>query len=431
MIIYIGIDDFDSRRVGCTTHLAYIIIKKLTSLGYNVIGYPYLVRLNPDVPWKTRGNGAVSIKINVNKVDIDNLISVVKQITLEYYESDENTNPGIIILKGKYIPKDFIDIYLSSLKRLVALSEVYLVLNKFRDRVVFWSFGDGKGLIGAAAAIGARAKISDYTYELLVYRPLTRRNKIRNITIVQPIDEDITKTFANIDYETKRILITPHGPDPVIFGIRGESPSLLKEAAKKIQVKEFMIGQQVFLTNQGTFSNYQYIDTKHIAEADLYTQFIVSGVIKEKYVIRGGHIHLVIEDSSSYIEAMIYEPSGRMREFLINMGRGIPITIYGGVKPKNGRYTINTQMIFFNKEVWCISQTAPICPKCLKSMVSEGVNKGFKCKKCNYHIKFDINLTIGKNMYVPNILLPPLRSIRHIAKPLKRFGREKTTFIHN
>ena len=57
-MLHIGIDDTDSVDGGCTTWVATEIIRELSE--FDLIGYPRLVRLNPNVPWKTRGNGAVS-----------------------------------------------------------------------------------------------------------------------------------------------------------------------------------------------------------------------------------------------------------------------------------------------------------------------------------------------------------------------------------
>ena len=57
-MLHIGIDDTDSVKGGCTTWLGTEIISELSE--FDLIGYPRLVRLNPNVPWKTRGNGAVA-----------------------------------------------------------------------------------------------------------------------------------------------------------------------------------------------------------------------------------------------------------------------------------------------------------------------------------------------------------------------------------
>src|SRR2546428_313552 len=62
MVLWIGIDDTDGLQGMCTTFLATEIVRDLTR-DFDLIGYPRLVRLNPNIPWKTRGNGAVGIRI--------------------------------------------------------------------------------------------------------------------------------------------------------------------------------------------------------------------------------------------------------------------------------------------------------------------------------------------------------------------------------
>ena len=58
-MLHIGIDDTDSLGGGCTTWLITEIISELSEL--DLVDFPRLVRLNPNVPWKTRGNGALSL----------------------------------------------------------------------------------------------------------------------------------------------------------------------------------------------------------------------------------------------------------------------------------------------------------------------------------------------------------------------------------
>ena len=60
-IVYIAVDDTDSRTGNCTTYLLTEIIRELSDL--DIIGNPRLVRLNPAVPWKTRGNGALALRV--------------------------------------------------------------------------------------------------------------------------------------------------------------------------------------------------------------------------------------------------------------------------------------------------------------------------------------------------------------------------------
>ncbi|MEM3342058.1 MAG: DUF1743 domain-containing protein, partial [Thermoplasmata archaeon] len=47
----------------CTTFLASCILFRLASAGYTLANYPALVRLNPNIPYRTRGNAALCFEI--------------------------------------------------------------------------------------------------------------------------------------------------------------------------------------------------------------------------------------------------------------------------------------------------------------------------------------------------------------------------------
>jgi tRNA(Ile2)-agmatinylcytidine synthase len=58
----IGLDDTDSKEGMCTTYLAAVLIEKLAAFA-RVEGYPLLVRLNPNIIYKTRGNAGNSHRV--------------------------------------------------------------------------------------------------------------------------------------------------------------------------------------------------------------------------------------------------------------------------------------------------------------------------------------------------------------------------------
>ena len=62
-------------------------MKKLADEKYQIIGHPRLVRLNPNIPWKTRGNGAVSIKIE--KGDLKKIRGMIEEIINKYARFDD------------------------------------------------------------------------------------------------------------------------------------------------------------------------------------------------------------------------------------------------------------------------------------------------------------------------------------------------------
>ena len=81
------------------------------------------------------------------------------------------------------------------------------------------------------------------------------------------------------------------------------------------------------------------------------------------------------------------------------------------------------------KEGWMVWKKLqnPICSKCHRHLKSLGKNKGFRCDKC--HEKFPdkkkeeiiVNRKIRKGLHITSA-----RSQRHLTKPFRRYGLEKT-----
>src|ERR671928_1105975 len=80
-ILHIGFDDTDSTLSRCTTQLAFKITDYLLKEDAKFIDYPLLIRLNPNIPWKTRGNGAVCLRLKVQ--DADRVVDYIRQAVEE------------------------------------------------------------------------------------------------------------------------------------------------------------------------------------------------------------------------------------------------------------------------------------------------------------------------------------------------------------
>ncbi len=63
----IGIDDTDSKLGGCTTYTGALLYQQFIEEQMGPIDSPWLVRLNPNIPWKTRSNGAVAIHLSIEE----------------------------------------------------------------------------------------------------------------------------------------------------------------------------------------------------------------------------------------------------------------------------------------------------------------------------------------------------------------------------
>src|SRR3989442_792705 len=127
MVLWIGVDDTDRLRSMCTTFLATESVRDLTG-GFDLIGYPRLVRLNPNIPWKTRGNGAICLcvgrgrgnaivagSIDGHSVRVyhrgatgpepDDVVERVSALIERWSDLEaDGTDPGLVVLRKKPLP---------------------------------------------------------------------------------------------------------------------------------------------------------------------------------------------------------------------------------------------------------------------------------------------------------------------------------------
>ena len=92
----IGIDDTDSNDGMCTTYLGALLLDELQAYG-TLETLPLLIRLNPTIPYKTRGNAAVALKI---RTDYPEKVTahVVSRIEELARMECEKTNPGVVFI---------------------------------------------------------------------------------------------------------------------------------------------------------------------------------------------------------------------------------------------------------------------------------------------------------------------------------------------
>ena len=107
--MHIGMDDTDSTKGGCTTYLAALLIDRLSEFRVSFPDYPGLIRLNPNVPWKTSGNGALCLRF-IYDSDFEEQIKD-SAITLWEEQSainEKGTDPGIVFLQTQSIPEELV-----------------------------------------------------------------------------------------------------------------------------------------------------------------------------------------------------------------------------------------------------------------------------------------------------------------------------------
>ena len=423
--LHIGFDDTDSPNGGCTTYIAAILTEKLSKMNISFIDYPNLIRLNPNAPWKTRGNGALCLRLNCPQNNLTEVKEIVIKTVETYAEmSYDGTDPGIVFLHND-IPKKIREFAKKAEQSLLKLGDALKLAKSVNCEVL--GFKRGRGIIGGLAAIGEKLD-GDHTFELITYRTIENRNKSRRVqtSSILSIDKKIPLTFNNVDPETGRILITPRGPDPILYGIRGESPEIVKKAHKMVRTDEPVERWTIFRTNQGTDAHLQGV--KKVNEIKSYNPVVVQGFLSNKpRIIQGGHVIFSIMDATGEVDCAAYKPTVILCKIAGKLIPGDILKVYGGVRQfSECQLTINLEKIELLELVPRISFLNPKCQYCGKRMKSMGKNQGFRCDRCGFRSSKQNRLEVyEERKFEKKLYIVSPRSQRHLTKPHCRYGREK------
>ncbi|MHA1168171.1 MAG: TiaS agmantine-binding domain-containing protein [Candidatus Hodarchaeales archaeon] len=430
---HVSFDDTDSLEGMCTTYLAYRLVQELSE-HVTFTDLPWLIRLNPNVPFKTRGNGAVVLHLKVDKQQLER----VKKIVIREVEDmarvsdkDRPADPGIVFVTGD-IPADLESFSMRALHDFIPLEETFAELDN--NGLEFHYPVKGLGLTGALAATGYALNSSDHTYELIAYRdPGKNGPRLISIDSIIAMDRQFNNwTFSNIDSLNGEIKITPRGKDPVLCGIRGENISKLLEAFKSLDISEEILGVMIFKTNQATDQHHQNTPVKLISDAEPYRVVELKGtVLSLPKRIEGGHVYFDLKDPTGEIRCYVYEPAKDFRKIAMSLCPGDEIIAWGGIRPANPELgfdkAVNVEKLEVLSLVTLSKVANPPCPACGKNLTSKGRNQGFYCKKCGVKYPdlekktFIVSRDISERRY-----LPPVSAQRHLAKPFCRYGREKS-----
>lgn len=424
MILHIGFDDTDSPDGGCTTYVAAALSQKLLKIGATFIDYPNLIRLNPNTPWKTRGNAAVCLRFNINKTSESMVKKTVIELIDKYGEFwCENTNPGVVFLQGP-VPEEVKDFSKNAVQQIVSLGEAEELIQKHGLNAIGWK--NRRGIIGGLAAVGGTLE-GDHTFEVITYRRPCNWGTRREIDheSVRKMDKALKElTFSNVTGGGSP-LIAPHGPDPVLYGVRGESPESVYAAYQMIREMEPVERWMIFRSNQGTDAH--FTEVINVKDLKPYSPAVIRGLVVEPpETLRGGHVIFKVKDSSGEVDCAAYEPTGGLRHIVWGFIPGDEVEVYGGVRTINHSLTLNVEKIRVLSLADRVEYFNPSCPECGGSTESMGKNQGYRCKKCGYRGEDLKKVSVTQSREIkPGVYLPDLDAQRHLTKPLKRYGKEK------
>ncbi|MDH2906123.1 MAG: tRNA(Ile)(2)-agmatinylcytidine synthase [Methanomassiliicoccales archaeon] len=396
MCIHIGLDDTDSAKGMCTT---YAVTELIRVLDYPVLlGYPRLVRLNPNIPWKTRGNGALSFTIggaaktgfrigeiagkpvltsfeaDGESLDTRNIAEKVSAAIGEIAELDEeNTNPGVIVCASR--PPS--SLYWRAVRYVVDREEAVAACRTADAIVTEWK--NGRGIIGASAAVAWQP--GRRTYEVITYRDRARWGRARQVSEedASMLDERFPSTFNNYDTETRHMCISPASPCPVLFGIRGSDPAVLPGAMESIR-SEHIDRWLIFESNQGTDDHIIRLSQ----EPEQFCSYAVTGQVATKpATIPGGHVFFELRYGTRTITCAAFEETKHLRNIVRKLVPGDDVTVWGAYKAGLKGAALNLEKIQILSLVKRFVKVGnPLCTNCGKSMESIGRGMGYRCRAC-------------------------------------------------
>ncbi len=418
-LVHVAVDDTDSREEGmCTTYLAHRLLEALPNA--TPVGAPHLVRLNPSVPWRTRGNGAVALSLRTD-LTLDEVLAEAAEVVEEMAVLDDpDTQPGLAVSRER--PPG--EVYQRTVQELVDPGWAREVLDDVGARTRGWS--GGRGLVGCAAALAwdpadpARRS----TWELLAYRTPARWGTPRDVDAgsLRRIDARHPSLFDTWDPDAGAPACVPGGPDPVLWGLRGTDRDAPLAAAEDV-VGEAPASTRLFRTNQGSDDHLRH-RTVEALEPHTAARVEVE-VAGEPWRIRGGHVFLPAEDASGSVTLAAFEPTGSFRHVVTALEPGDRVVACGGVKAgPGGDLTLHLEKLrVLSAPPRRVKVGNPRCEGCERAMGSRGRDAGYRCPSCGAEVGEDAVPTrrVPRGVEEGWYEVPP-GARRHLARPVALMG---------
>ncbi|WP_226479699.1 tRNA(Ile)(2)-agmatinylcytidine synthase [Natrinema amylolyticum] len=434
----VGIDDTDSRERGmCTTYVAATIADRLRQESDASVARVLLVRLNPAVEYKTRGNASLAIHTDC---DPDRAFATACDRLESLAETDdERTNPGLVVAdhvpEADAIPADVSRFAHTAIRDHLEPADAATLIERRGYRS--WHAGDGRGRIGALAAIGAWAALEEWTHEHISYRESDRWGTPREVdheSVFAAAEWGYPAVWDTVDRGEDETVCVPHTPGPILYGIRGDDPDAVRSVADRIE-SEPVAASRLFVTNQGT--------DVHLRDGSIGTvengrAYRVEGrVASEPETRRGGHVFVDIEPlaaadeedgdaegddrSAERLTCAAFEPTKRFRDRVRALRVGDRITACGEVA--SGTLKLEKVAV---RDLVRTERVTPTCPDCERTMESAGRMQGYRCRDCGTSAAERAQRPLERDLETGWYEVPPCAR-RHIAKPLVRGGFDAPT----
>ncbi len=410
--VSISFDDIDSKIGGCTTHFTTIFLHMILDKVEYLLDYPLLVRLNPNIPWKTRGNASTALRLHT-RLPPGELLEIAVQAVEEYTRGRPQMHgkrPGVVVVEGEPWRSPLLrSIYKRAVTEVLDFPQVERALRS--SNALYWG---GRGVIGAAAALAALAPGDPYTFEAVAYRHPGLWGEDRCVNPGYSEGDSPSCTFNNYDYTLGVPSAAPGGYDPVLAGVRGSCPA--PRVLDNIRCEDIHLCM-VFRSNQHT-------DPHSTPLTPRFTPYSVGTVVAE---ISGEPIklpkgHTVAEALvyGSSVDLVAFRETWPINRILSSLEPGDRVEALVHVKP----YTVRGRKVLAVEKLRILELyqeyhvANPRCPLCGSTMKSMGRLGGFKCSRCGYKTRTyrKATLYIGRELSGGYYTVKPGR-YPHLSSP--------------
>ena len=416
----IGIDDTDSRERGmCTTYVADTVARHLEAAGADV-ERTLLLRCNPAVEHKTRGNAALAVHTDADaETAVDVAIDVVGSAA---ETADDRTNPGVVVADGapEAVPAEVAEFARRAVDDHHTREAAARLAERGGYRAESWK--NGRGVIGALAAVGAWRAFEGWTHEHITYRTPDRWGTERDVgreSVFEAAEAFYPTVWDTVDHGTGEAVCVPRTPGPLLYGIRGDDPAACRSVADRIE-SEPVDRARTFTTNQGTDA---HLRDGTVSTANEGRSYRLDGTVTSApETRRGGHVFFEFAGEDGDLQCVAFEPTKRFRDRVRRLRAGDRLTVCGEVE--SGTLKLEK---FAARELRRVETVTPTCPDCGRTMESGGREQGYRCRDCGTAADGKVERPFDRALDVGWYEVPP-RARRHISKPLVRGGFDAPTY---
>ena len=406
----VALDDTDSRERGmCTTYAAHRIAEQLRERGATVERI-LLVRLNPAVEYKTRGNAALAVHTDVDPtVGLAVATAVVADAAAV---DDPRTNPGVVVAQEAAAPGPVAEFAERAMREHLDCGEAEAIAAAHGYETAAWK--NGRGVVGALAAVGAWTAFEDWTYERIDYREPDRWGTERDVdaeSVFDAADAAYPVVWDTVDREAGELVCVPHTPGPILYGIRGDDSDAGTRVAERIE-SEPVYATELFVTNQGTDAHLRDAALTGVEDGRGYC--VGATVAEDPETREGGHVFVSVADDGERLQCAAFEPTKRFRDRVRALRPGDRVFVCGEVS--GGTLKLEK---FAVRALDTTETVTPTCPDCGATMESAGADQGYRCRDCNTTTPGKVERELDRELEVGWYEVPP-RARRHVATPLVR-----------